>query len=124
MAFYVQGTALSTGKSYVFMLSGHTDFVRILTECYVFCMDFLLDLIVFFYSTHSFEINLIAGTKEAGDITLQMFVSFGEPLLFNTRRGQTWEKAERLTRCPITNGSAFDIFFFINPEGWEVCRLK
>ncbi|XP_058237136.1 verrucotoxin subunit beta-like [Hemibagrus wyckioides] len=82
MAFYIQGTALSTGQS--------------------------------------FETNLIAGTREAGDVTLHMFVTFGESMLFSTRRGQTWDNAERLTWSPITKGSAFDIFFVINPEGWEV----
>ncbi|KAG7315928.1 hypothetical protein KOW79_020794 [Hemibagrus wyckioides] len=82
MAFYFQGTALSTGKF--------------------------------------FETNLIAGTREAGNVTLHMFVTFGESMLFSTRRGQTWDNAERLTWSPITKGSAFDIFFWINPEGWEV----
>ncbi|KAK3530103.1 hypothetical protein QTP86_014774 [Hemibagrus guttatus] len=67
-----------------------------------------------------FEINHIAGTREAGDVTFRMLVTFGESLAFNTRRGQTWESVERTTSCPVTKGSAFDILFWFNPDGWEV----
>ncbi|KAF4075259.1 hypothetical protein AMELA_G00232520 [Ameiurus melas] len=68
----------------------------------------------------TFEINLIAGTRERGDVTFHMYYTFSDSLAYNTRRGVNWENVERVPGCPISKGSAFDIFFVIKSEGYEV----
>lgn len=144
MAVYFQGAALATGITYVFMLlimtywtvfsSGNIYLNKsmgshwlhfILPECYVYCMDFYCSSLIWsFYSTHRFEINLIAGSKERGDVTFHMYYTFSDSLAYNTRRNGNWENVERVPGCPISKGSAFDIFFVIKSEGYEVWRLK
>ncbi|XP_053471963.1 cytolytic toxin-alpha-like [Ictalurus furcatus] len=68
----------------------------------------------------TFEINLIAGTRERGDITFHMYYTFSDSLAYNTRRNGNWENVERVPGCPVSKGSAFDIFFVIKSEGYEV----
>lgn len=123
MALYFQGVAFATGNSYVFIL--------LTTSHIVFSNETLIKKSTFihlkkkfkkvFYSTHRFEINLIAGTREAGDVVFHMFFGInGAYLIYNTRRSGKWENAERTSGCPISKGSAFDMFFVTKTEGYEV----
>ncbi|XP_027035054.2 cytolytic toxin-alpha-like [Tachysurus fulvidraco] len=68
----------------------------------------------------SFEIDFIAGAKETGDVTLYMGFNIDDSLSFNTRRGPNWETQECITSYTVAKGSAFDVFFVVKQEGWEV----
>ncbi|KAK2818099.1 hypothetical protein Q7C36_022032 [Tachysurus vachellii] len=68
----------------------------------------------------SFEMNVRAGSWSSGDYTFFAYFKLGESMTFNTRRGPNWEASENVSSCPITKGSAFDMFFVVKQEGWEV----
>ncbi|XP_027035056.2 cytolytic toxin-alpha-like [Tachysurus fulvidraco] len=68
----------------------------------------------------SFEINLRPTESLDSDLTFYACFKFGDSITLNTRRGQDWEGTEYIPSCPITNGSAYDMFLVAKQEGWEV----
>lgn len=75
---------------------------------------------------HSFEIDLTAGTKEAGgDLIFHMFFHITDNYLaYNTCKNRNWDSVIRVPGCPLPKGSAFDVFFVVKTEGYEVWRLQ
>ncbi|KAF5909283.1 verrucotoxin subunit beta-like, partial [Clarias magur] len=77
---------------------------------------------VVFATAKYFEICFIAGTKGSGDVIFLTSFRMDDTwsLVYNTFRNGNWEGEEKTTGCPTPKGSAFDVFFAIKPEGYEV----
>ncbi|XP_034158235.2 cytolytic toxin-alpha [Pangasianodon hypophthalmus] len=75
---------------------------------------------VVFAAGESIRFNLIAGTEKGSDRTFHMRCDFNESMVYNSHRNGSWENEEITPGCPISKGSAFDIFFVTKTEGYEV----
>ncbi|XP_053085716.1 cytolytic toxin-alpha [Pangasianodon hypophthalmus] len=75
---------------------------------------------VVFAAGESIKFNLIAGTEKGSDRSFHMRCDFNESVVYNSQRNGSWENEEITSGCPISKGSAFDIFFVTKTEGYEV----
>ncbi|XP_046693712.1 verrucotoxin subunit beta-like [Silurus meridionalis] len=66
-----------------------------------------------------FEINLIAGQREVGGVAFHLKFCINDATIYNSYRNGKWEGEEK-TSCPISKGSAFDVFLVIKTEGYEI----
>ncbi|KAM9454714.1 cytolytic toxin-alpha-like [Clarias gariepinus] len=67
-----------------------------------------------------FSFNLITGLTINDDIAFHFNPRINDSVVQNSRRTGSWENEERTSGCPISRGSAFDIFIVTNSEGYVV----
>ncbi|XP_066517163.1 cytolytic toxin-alpha-like [Hoplias malabaricus] len=68
-----------------------------------------------------FSINLKTGQKDGDDIAFHFNPRmYSANTIFKSQRNGHWEKEEVFRWCPTPKGSAFDIFFVIRPNCYEV----
>ncbi|XP_066518456.1 galectin-4-like [Hoplias malabaricus] len=68
-----------------------------------------------------FSINLKTGQNEDDDIAFHFNPRMSSSsTVFNSRRNGHWENEETFNWCPTPKGSAFDIFFVISTNCYEV----
>ncbi|XP_060754280.1 verrucotoxin subunit beta-like [Neoarius graeffei] len=72
---------------------------------------------VVFATGKVFNINL---QIKPHDVAFHLKFSIGDSVVRNSFRNGKWENEERTSGCPVSEGSAFDIFVVTKAEGYEV----
>lgn len=78
----------------------------------------------FLFLIQRFSFNLITGLTTNDDIAFHFNPRINDSVVQNSRRNGSWENEERTSGCPISSGSAFDIFIVTNSEGYVVWRIN
>lgn len=70
---------------------------------------------------YRFDINLKTGTSDSDDIAFHFNPRIGDYTALNSFKNKSWEREERAPDKPFTKGGAFQIFFAVKSDGYEVC---
>ncbi|MGL5598985.1 MAG: hypothetical protein ACRDDA_12955 [Aeromonas sp.] len=73
---------------------------------------------------YRFAINFKTGPSDKDDNALHFNPRYNSNLVMNSCKNGEWEAEEFGPENPFKMGEAFEMFFVIKPEGYQVCVLR
>uniref|UniRef100_A0A8C2CXG4 Galectin n=1 Tax=Cyprinus carpio TaxID=7962 RepID=A0A8C2CXG4_CYPCA len=71
-----------------------------------------------------FEINFKTGPADKNDIAFHFNPRMGSKVVMNSLKNGKWGAEESVSDSPFKKGEAFEMFFVVKSEGYQVCVLR
>uniref|UniRef100_A0A9J8C6V4 Galectin 4 n=1 Tax=Cyprinus carpio carpio TaxID=630221 RepID=A0A9J8C6V4_CYPCA len=71
-----------------------------------------------------FEINFKTGPTDKNDIAFHFNPRMGSKVVMNSLKNGKWGAEESVSDSPFKKGEAFEMFFVVKSEGYQVCVLR